>query len=132
MEVTITIPDEFAERLIPAGEDASRVLLERLVDEARDGGRIDVEEANAILCRAVKAESDGIPPESRDADALLESYDYGEVPEWIDDPEQVRLHAAGAKFIGCISSPTLTRSTDVSKAIRDSLMEQYERSQHGR
>jgi hypothetical protein len=59
MEVTITIPDEFAERLIPAGKDVSRLLMERLVDRACDDGRIGSEEANELLGRTAKVDPNG-------------------------------------------------------------------------
>jgi|SRR5271170_7362959 len=47
------------------------------------------------------------------------------VPEWIDDPEQVRLHANVAKLIGIIDNPDLPRSDNVREAVRDRLMERY-------
>jgi hypothetical protein len=115
MEVTVTIPDQFAKRLIPAGKDASRVLLEELVESAYGDGRIDAEEVQEILGPAVEGQSNGSSPENESIEDFLERYPAGRTPEWINDPEQVRVHAAAAKFIGCIEGSNPGLASNVSK-----------------
>jgi hypothetical protein len=123
MEVTVQIPDQFVEQLIPAGKDASRLLLEELVDGAYLDGRIDAAQATEILGRAPKSTRRRKTPKPQ----ALETRSSDLTPEWINDPEQVRLHAAVEKFIGCLDDPDLPRSDRVREAMQKSLSEQYER-----
>jgi len=127
MEVTVTIPDEFVKRLIPAHKKPSGLLVERLVDGACEDGQIDPEEANAILGRAIKAGPDAAAPGNDNSEAFRERYLSGQAPEWIDEPEQVRLHAAIAKFIGCLDDPDLPRSDQAREAVQESLLAQHAR-----
>lgn len=127
MEVTVTIPDEFVEQLIPAGSDASRVLIENLVDKAYGDGRISTEQKNEILDRAGLVEADGHSMEREDLQPFFERYLEGRIPDWIDDPEQVRLHAAAARFIGIANSGKSRLSESVREIVRDRLAEKYGR-----
>jgi len=127
MEVTVNIPDEFVERLIPPGRDASRVLLEELVGRARDSGRIDAEEAKELLGCAAEVAPDGGLSDRESLQPFFDRYLDGETPEWIDDPEQVRLHAAAAKFIGIANSGNPNLSQSVREIVRERLGEKYGR-----
>lgn len=49
MQVTITIPDEFAARVVPQGQDAERLLLEELVAGAYRDGRLTMEQVRQVL-----------------------------------------------------------------------------------
>jgi hypothetical protein len=133
MEVTVQIPDQFVEQLIPAGKDASRLLLEELVDGAYGDGRIDADQANEILGVKAKVEKE-IPAQSQEATAHSVDGDSTAEPSnrWANNPEQARLHAIADKLIGCINSPDLPQSTGASRAVQDILIERYRRSQRGR
>jgi hypothetical protein len=126
MEVTIKIPDQFVEQLIRPGKDASRVLLEELVDGAYGGGRINSDQVNEILGWGTTAKVDeeiNLRERTREVIDQLNPN-----PRWINDPEQARLHAIADKFVGCIQDPDFPRSDDVSAAIKQILLEKYERS----
>jgi hypothetical protein len=131
MEVTVIIPDQFADQLIPNGRDTSRVLLEKLVDEAQGNGRINAAQADEILGLANTAdEVDGyIKRHEHKQDKLEEPSHVKPNPRWANNPEQARLHAIVDKFIGCIDDPDFPRSDNVSEAVKEILMEKYERSQ---
>ncbi len=49
MQVTVEIPDEFAEVLAPAGEDAARKLLEDRTAQAYREGKLTMHEVQCIL-----------------------------------------------------------------------------------
>jgi len=102
MEVTITIPDEFAERLIPAGKDVLRLLMERLVDRACDDGRIGSEEANEqLLGRAAKVGSQWRPFGTRKSPAAGTLYAMG-VPLLTSEAVLTEVfHLAARERIGC-------------------------------
>jgi len=126
MEVTVTIPDEFVEQLIPAGSDASRVMLEKLVDQAHRGGRINEEEAKAILELRDGAQVDDLARLEmpfRKFEERCRMIDP--IPEWIDDPEQVRLHAQIEQFIDSLDVLDLPSSENTGASVSKSLSEQY-------
>jgi len=49
MQVTVNIPDEFVQQLVPPGHDAARLLLEESVASAYRDGRLTMEQVRAIL-----------------------------------------------------------------------------------
>ena len=49
MRVTVEIPDQFAQQLVPAGRDASRSLLEESVAGAYRDGRLTTEQVRQVL-----------------------------------------------------------------------------------
>lgn len=49
MQVTVEIPDQFVENLVPLGRDASRCLLEESVAGAYRDGRLTIEQARQLL-----------------------------------------------------------------------------------
>jgi len=63
MEITLTIPDEFASQIVPAGLDPSRQALEDMAVEAYRAHRL----TGAQLCRVL-----GIPSRC-DLDTFLKS-----------------------------------------------------------
>ena len=56
MRVTVDIPDEFYEQLVPAGQDPGRLLLEESVASACRDGRLTTEQARQLLGFATPAE----------------------------------------------------------------------------
>jgi hypothetical protein len=126
MDVTVNISDEFAERLIPAGSDASRVMLERLVDEAFGDGRIDAEQKDQILGGSLGAEAKVNSMELDNLQPFYDRYLDGKISDWIiDDPEQVRLHAQIEKFIDALDALELPNSENTGLSVSKSLNEQY-------
>ncbi len=49
MQVTVEIPDEFVQHLVPTGRDAARSLLEESVAGAYRDGRLTMEQARQLL-----------------------------------------------------------------------------------
>ena len=49
MQVTVEIPDQFVEHLVPAGRDAARFLLEESVAGAYRDGRLTMEQVRQLL-----------------------------------------------------------------------------------
>jgi hypothetical protein len=49
MQVTVEIPDQFVDRLLPEGRDASRALLEEAVAGAYRDRRLTVEQVRQLL-----------------------------------------------------------------------------------
>jgi hypothetical protein len=49
MQVTVEIPDQFVQHLVPAGRDAARSLLEELVAGAYRDGRLTMELVRQLL-----------------------------------------------------------------------------------
>ncbi len=49
MQVTVEIPDQFVEHLVPAGRDAARSLLEESVAGAYRDGRLTMEQVRQLL-----------------------------------------------------------------------------------
>jgi len=49
MQVTVDIPDQFVQHLVPAGQDAARALLEEAVAGAYRDHRLTMEEARQLL-----------------------------------------------------------------------------------
>lgn len=49
MQVTVEIPDQFVEQLVPAGRDAARLLLEESVSGAYRDGRLTMEQVRQLL-----------------------------------------------------------------------------------
>ena len=49
MQVTVEIPDQFVDQLLPAGRDAARSLLEQSVASAYRDGRLTTEHVRQLL-----------------------------------------------------------------------------------
>jgi len=49
MQVTVEIPDQFVQHLVPAGRDAARSLLEESVAAAYRDGRLTMEQVRQLL-----------------------------------------------------------------------------------
>jgi hypothetical protein len=49
MQVIVEIPDQFLRHLVPAGQDASRALLEEAVAAAYRDGRLTMEQVRQLL-----------------------------------------------------------------------------------
>lgn len=49
MQVTVEIPDQFVDQLLPAGRDAARSLLEQAVASAYRDGRLTTEQVRQLL-----------------------------------------------------------------------------------
>ena len=49
MQVTVEIPDQFVDRLVPAGRDAAEALLEESVAAAYRSGRLTMEQVRQLL-----------------------------------------------------------------------------------
>lgn len=49
MQVTVEIPDQFADSLLPSGHDAARTLLEQAVAAAYRDARLTMEQVRLIL-----------------------------------------------------------------------------------
>ena len=49
MQVTVEIPDQFVEHLVPAGSDAARALLEESAAGAYRAGRLTMEQVRQLL-----------------------------------------------------------------------------------
>jgi Uncharacterised protein family (UPF0175) len=58
MQVTVEIPDEFAGVIVPAGQDASRLLLENSVAAAYRDRRLSMEQVRQILGFSTRMEVD--------------------------------------------------------------------------
>ena len=58
MQVTVEIPDEFASQLVPAGQDAARLLLEESAAGAYRDGRLTMEQARQLLGLATRMQVD--------------------------------------------------------------------------
>jgi len=128
MEVTVIIPDEFADQLIPPGRDASRVVLEELVDGARWDGRINVKQANEILGIVTRPAHKAQPDiESSDEEIVERFRNLKPPPEWLNDPDQVRRHVAVERGLGILKNRDLPRSNKVREAVGQSMWEQHER-----
>jgi hypothetical protein len=56
VQVTLTIPDELAERIVPAGKDPSRAVLEALVVEGYRTERMTEAEIERVLGFETRAE----------------------------------------------------------------------------
>lgn len=69
MQVTVTIPDEFAATLVPAGCDPARLLLEESVARAYRDRRLTMEQVRQVLGFATRMQVDAFLQEH-------EIYDY--------------------------------------------------------
>jgi hypothetical protein len=49
MRVTVEIPDQFIQHLVPAGQDAARALLEEAVAGAYRDGRLTMDQVRRLL-----------------------------------------------------------------------------------
>jgi hypothetical protein len=58
MQITVEIPDEFAADIVPAGQDAARLLLEDSVAAAYRDRRLSMEQVRQILGFATRMEVD--------------------------------------------------------------------------
>ena len=58
MQVTVEIPDQFAAQLVPAGQDAARLLLEESAAGAYRDGRLTMEQVRQILGLATRMQVD--------------------------------------------------------------------------
>ena len=58
MQVTVEIPDKFVTQLVPAGQDAARLLLEESVAGAYRDGRLTMEQIRQLLGLATRMQVD--------------------------------------------------------------------------
>lgn len=58
MQVTVTIPDEFAQQVVPAGCDAAQLLLEESVAAAYRERRLTSEQVRRLLGFETRMEAD--------------------------------------------------------------------------
>jgi hypothetical protein len=58
MRVTVEIPDQFFGQIVPAGQDASRMLLETAVAEAYRERRLTMEQVRELLGFATRMQVD--------------------------------------------------------------------------
>jgi hypothetical protein len=59
MQITVEIPDRFAEQLVPPGRDAGRMLLEEAVAGAYRDRRLTMEQVRELLSLATRFDVDG-------------------------------------------------------------------------
>ena len=69
MQVTVEIPDQFIENLVPPGRDAARLLLEESVAGAYRDGRLTMEQVRQLLGFGTRMQVDAFL-------LLHEVYDY--------------------------------------------------------
>jgi hypothetical protein len=58
MQVTVEIPDQFVAHLVPAGQDAARLLLEESVAGAYRDGRLTIEQVRELLGLNTRMQAD--------------------------------------------------------------------------
>ena len=58
MQVTVEIPDQFLSQLVPAGQNAARMLLEESVAGAYRDGRLTMEQVRQLLGFQTRMQTD--------------------------------------------------------------------------
>jgi hypothetical protein len=75
MQVTVEIPDQFAEQLVPAGSDASRILLEEAVAGAYRERRLTMEQVRQLLGFGTRLQVDTFLQQHQIYDYMVEDLD---------------------------------------------------------
>ena len=75
MQVTVEIPDQFVEQLVPAGRDAARLLLEESVVGAYRDGRLTMEQVRQLLGFGTRMQVDAFLQQHEVYDYTVEDLD---------------------------------------------------------
>jgi hypothetical protein len=75
MQVTVEIPDEFVQQLVPPGRDAARSLLEESVAGAYRDGRLTMEQVRRILGFGTRMQVDAFLQQHEIFDYTIEDLD---------------------------------------------------------
>ena len=75
MQVTVEIPDQFVEHLVPAGRDAARSLLEESVAGAYRDGRLTMEQVRQLLSFGTRMQVDAFLQQHEVYDYTVEDLD---------------------------------------------------------
>ena len=75
MQVTVEIPDQFVEQLVPAGRDAARLLLEESVAGAYRNGRLTMEQVRQLLGFGTRMQVDAFLQQHEVYDYTVEDLD---------------------------------------------------------
>jgi hypothetical protein len=75
MQVTVEIPDQFVQHLVPAGQDAARSLLEESVAAAYRNGRLTMEQVRQLLGFGTRMQVDGFLQLHEIYDLTTEDFD---------------------------------------------------------
>lgn len=75
MQVTVEIPDQFVQHLVPAGGDAGRALLEEAVAGAYRDHRLTMEQARQLLGYGTRMQVNAFPQRHRISDYTIEDLD---------------------------------------------------------
>ena len=75
MQVTVEIPDQFVEQLVPAGRDAARLLLEESVAGAYRNGRLTMEQVRQLLGFGTRMQVDSFLQQHEVYDYTIEDLD---------------------------------------------------------
>jgi Uncharacterised protein family (UPF0175) len=75
MQVTVEIPDQFVEHLVPAGRDAARSLLEESVAGAYRDGRLTMEQVRQLLGFGTRMQVDAFLQQHEVYDYTVEDLD---------------------------------------------------------
>jgi hypothetical protein len=75
MQVTVDIPDQFVQHLVPEGQDAARSLLEEFVAAAYRDGRLTMEQLRQLLGFGTRIQVDVFLQQHRVYDYTVEDLD---------------------------------------------------------
>lgn len=75
MQVTVEIPDQFVQHLVPVGKDAARSLLEESVASAYREGRMTMEQVRQVLGFGTRMQVDAFLQEHEIYDYTAEDLD---------------------------------------------------------
>ena len=75
MQVTVEIPDQFVDQLLPAGRDAARSLLEQAVASAYRDGRLTTEQVRQLLGFGTRMQVDAFLQQHEIYDYTVEDLD---------------------------------------------------------
>jgi len=92
MQVTVEIPDEFVQQLVPAGRDAARSLLEESVAGAYRDGRLTMEQVRQILGFGTRMQ----------VDAFLQQHEIFDYTVEELDKDLATLNRIQARKNGCV------------------------------
>jgi len=75
MQVTVEIPDQFLEHLVPAGRDVARSLLEESVAGAYRDGRLTMEQVRQLLGFGTRMQVDAFLQQHQVYDYTIDDLD---------------------------------------------------------
>ncbi len=75
MQVTVEIPDQFVQNLVPEGRDAARSLLEESVAGAYRDGRLSMEQVRQLLSFGTRMQVDTFLQQHQIYDYTVEDLD---------------------------------------------------------